>query len=79
MVSSPFLASLILSTLLVLSSAGTVQMSDGSSVTVADPTYKSLSSSYSLSDGFTWQRLRSGSYNKFPERYKLSVQPNCKI
>ena len=79
MASSQILPSLLLATLLVLASTGTVTLSDSSSVTVSGPLTKSLSSSYSLADGYTWNRQRSGSYNKFAEYYTLSVQSSCAI
>ena len=79
MASSQTLPSLLLATLLVLASTGTVTLSDSSSVTVSGPLTKSLSSSYSLADGYTWNRQRSGSYNKFAEYYTLSVQSSCAI
>ena len=59
----------MLALLLTACWAGTVQLSTGSTATVANLLFKSLSSSYSLSDGYTWVRQRSGSYNKFSEFY----------
>ena len=76
--SLPF-SSLLLAFLLIAASAGTVTLSNSNTVTVSDPLTISLSSSYSLSDGYTWNRQRSGSYNKFPEFYTLSVQSACVI
>ena len=79
MASNPSFSLLLLAALIASTSAGTVTLSNSNTVTVADPLYISLSSSYSLSDGYTWNRQRSGSYNKFPEFYTLSVQSACVI
>ena len=73
------LSSLLLALLIASASAGTVTLSNSNTVTVSDPLTISLSSSYSLSDGYTWNRQRRGSYSKFAEFYTLSVQSACVI
>ena len=78
MASSLTLTSLLIALLLVLSSAGTVTLSNSNTVSVT-PTTISLSSSYSLADGYTWNRQRGGSYSYFAEYYTLSVQSACVI
>ena len=70
---------LVAALLITSTLAGTVTLGSGASVTVADPLTSSLSSSYTLADGFTWNRVRNGGYNKFSEDYSLSIQPGCII
>lgn len=67
------LGSWLLAVLLIVgASCGTVQMDNGTQVTF-NPTYASLSSSYNTVNPYgmsvTWNRLRSGSYNLFAEKY----------
>ena len=69
----------LLAALIVLASAGTVTLSSGSSVSVPDPLTKSLSSSYSLSNGHTWNRDRPTTPELFAETFTHSTVSSCTI
>jgi hypothetical protein len=66
---------LLLGMLAVAVMSGTVQASNGTNVTVGDPTSGSLNASYQLPSIFgsiTWNRMRtsySPSYSYYPEFY----------
>lgn len=72
--------SLLLACLLVTSLGASIEMSDSSTETVANPAVDSgLSASYTLASGYTWNRAKSGGYNLYSEIYSLSGHASCTI
>ena len=70
---------ILFAALLVLGSTGTVTLSNGTGVTVSGPLTKSLSSSYTLSNGHTWNRDRPNTPDLFAETFTHSILSTCTI